>query len=116
MHELGIVFHAIDILEETARQHGISRITRVTLELGEVSGVVTEFFEDAWKWATDKRDLLRDAQLDIKTLPAITVCNSCGRTYPTVAHGRICPYCQSEDTELLCGRELNIAEIECPDV
>ena len=31
------------------------------------------------------------------TVPAVTVCNTCGKTYGTVEHGRICPYCHSED-------------------
>lgn len=30
-------------------------------------------------------------------------------------HGRICPYCHSEDTELLRGRELEIRSIEAVD-
>ena len=49
------------------------------------------------------------------TVPAVTVCNACGKTYGTVEHGRICPYCHSEDTELLRGRELEIRSIEAVD-
>ena len=113
MHELGIVFHTIDILEDVASEHELTRITRVTLELGEVTGVVTDLFEEAWRWACDKRDLLRDAELEIVTITAVTICNACEKTYATVEHGRICPYCQSPDTELLSGRELNIRDIEC---
>jgi len=52
------------------------------------------------------------AELKIETLPAVTVCNACGKTYGTVEHGRICPYCESEDTVLLKGNEMSIKEIE----
>ena len=40
MHELGIVFHIIRTVEDVARQNDVARIQRVTLQLGEVSGVV----------------------------------------------------------------------------
>ncbi len=102
----------VDLLEDAAREHGLSRIAKVTISLGEVSGVVTDFFEDAWLWASGKSDLLRDAELEIYQTEAITVCNACGKTYPTVAHGRICPHCQSPDTQLLCGNEMEICSIE----
>ena len=40
MHELGIVFHIIRSVEEVGRENRIRRVSAVTLELGEVSGVV----------------------------------------------------------------------------
>ena len=112
MHELGIVFHMVDLLEETAREHGLTRIAKVTVDLGEVSGVLTEFFEDAWVWASDRNDLLRGAELEIYQIDAVTVCNSCGKTYGTVEYGRVCPFCSSVDTVLLRGNEMEIREIE----
>lgn len=112
MHELGIVFHMVDLLKETGQEHGLQHIARVRVDLGEVSGVVTDFFEDAWQWASDKSDLLRGAKLEICQIDAVTICNDCGKTYGTVAHGRICPYCQSPNTELLRGNELEIREVE----
>ena len=35
MHELGIVFHIIRTVEDVARQNDVTRIQRVTLQLGE---------------------------------------------------------------------------------
>ena len=116
MHELGIVFHVIDRLEELAEENGVSRISKVTLEIGEVSGVVHEYLTDCWAWAVNgsrvRSDVLRGSELVIEPLPAVTVCNSCGKTYPTVSHGRICPFCRSEDTVLVSGNEMSIKEME----
>lgn len=112
MHELGVVFSMIEVLKETAEEQGLSRIYKVSVDLGEVSGVVTDFFQDAWQWASGKDDLIRGAELEVNTVEAVTVCNACGRTYGTVEHGRICPYCGSPDTELLRGRELLIRSVE----
>ena len=112
MHELGIVFHIRDLLVDVAREQQLTRIAKVVVDLGEVSGVVTDLLEDAWRWAADKTDVLNGAELDVHVVDAVTVCNDCGRTYPTVAHGRICPHCGSPHTELLRGNEMEIREIE----
>ena len=102
MHELGIVFHIIRTVEDVARQNDVTRIRRVTLQLGEVSGVVESYLQDCWKWAAAKSELL----------PGVTVCEDCGQQYPTVQFGRTCPHCQSPRTHLLQGHEMLIKEIE----
>lgn len=112
MHELGVVFAAIDTLKDLARENDLASITKVTIRLGEVSGIIQDYFADCWRWASAREDLLSDSELVIETIPAITICNSCGRTYETVRHGRICPFCQSPDTVLVTGNEVEIKEIE----
>ena len=115
MHELGIVYHIMREVEDVARANAIARVSSVTLRLGEVSGVVPELLQDAWRWTADRTETCAGAELAIETLPARTRCNACGEVYATVEHGRVCPACQSEDTELVCGQEIAIKEIEVPD-
>lgn len=112
MHELGIVFHIMDSLEKIAEENAITQIQKVTMELGEVSAVIPHYLTDCWQWAIKKRELFHECQLEIETLPAVTWCDGCRKEYPTVEHGRICPYCGSEKTWLLRGNEVNIKEIE----
>lgn len=112
MHELGIVFHVIKSVEQVAEDNKLEKVSAVVLELGEVSGVVPDYLTDCWKWAAAKTELVEGSELRIETLSAITHCDGCGRDYPTVAHGKICPRCGSENTWLLTGNEMNIKEIE----
>ena len=112
MHELGIVFHIIRTVEDVAKQNDVTCIRRVTLQLGEVSGVVESYLQDCWKWAAAKTDLLPSAELTVETIPAITQCRACGQQYETVRYGRTCPHCQSPDTYLVQGNEMLIKEIE----
>ena len=112
MHELGIVYHIMDSLEEVAKEHDVTSIHSVTVQVGEVSAVVPHYLTDCWAWAVKKRPLLAECEMKIETLPAVTWCDGCKREYPTVAHGRICPNCGSESTWLLKGNELSIKEIE----
>ena len=115
MHELGIVTHVIRSVEEVVAQHSLTSVSSVTLEIGEVSGVVPGYLTDCWNWAVKISDLLRGSVLKTEMFPAVTQCGGCGRTYPTVENGKICPHCGSEDTWLLTGNELSIKEIHVPE-
>ncbi|BBF44885.1 [NiFe] hydrogenase nickel incorporation protein HypA [Lachnospiraceae bacterium KM106-2] len=112
MHELGVTFHIMDSLEKVAAEDNVEEITKVTLELGEVSTVLEDYLTNCWKWAAAKRPLFKNAELIVEKLPAITYCQACQKTYPTVEFGKICPHCQSPETYLLQGNEFNIKEIE----
>ena len=46
MHELNIVTYVIDQVKEIAAQNELTEIDSVTLELGEVSGVVSDYLKD----------------------------------------------------------------------
>lgn len=112
MHELGIVFHMIDTLEEVAEQNELTVIQKVSLNLGEVSGVLPDYLADCWNWAVRRTQVLNGAVLDVHTIEAVTVCNDCGKTYPTVPQGKSCPHCASANTVLLQGNEIEIDTIE----
>lgn len=112
MHELGIVFHMIKTVERIAEENALSSVFSVTLELGEVSGVVPHELTSCWNWAVAQTELMPTAKLQIETIPAVTLCESCNHTYPTVPQGRICPLCGSGETVLVRGNEINLKEIE----
>ena len=115
MHEMGIILHLAKSLEETAEQEKIKKITRVTLEVGEVSGIMTDYFTDCWDYFKKRHPVLDTAELELLTIPAVTFCGSCEKTYPTVQYGRTCPNCGSGETWLIQGNECIIKEIEVED-
>lgn len=112
MHELGVVFYVVRDVKEVAEKNDVQRVNSVTLEIGEVSGVVHELLTDCWNWAAKKEPLLDGARLVIETIPAVTHCDDCGQDYETVKYAKVCPHCGSEHTWLVQGNEFNIKEIE----
>ena len=114
MHELGVVFHIIKDLESVAAANNVDKISKVTLQLGEVSTVIPHYLTDCWKWASAKNELVNGAELIIEPIPAVTWCEDCEREYGTVEHGRTCPYCGGGNTYLLRGNEFMIKDIEVP--
>ena len=112
MHELGIVFHILRTVNEVVERNALHEVASVTLELGEVSGVVPELLTDCWRWAVQKEEgAVRGAELQIEQIEAVTICTDCQKTYATVQSGRICPHCGSENTFLQKGNEIAVKQI-----
>lgn len=113
MHELGIVFSIIKEVDAIAEQNKVKEVNEVTLEIGEVSGVVPSYLTDCWKWAVLHRSkYMKNCSLSIITLKAKTFCENCEKSYDTIKHGKTCPHCGSTKTYLITGRETNIKDIK----
>lgn len=112
MHELGIVIEVVKQVEQLAKENDVEKVTRLTLEVGEVSGVVKEYFEDAFKWFTKKSTYMKECELDYVTIQGISYCEDCKKTYPTTKYGKECPFCHSQKTYLVSGQEVKIKDIQ----
>ena len=112
MHELGVVFHVLDQVEDIAKQNNVKHVNSVTLEIGTVSGIVPSYLEDCWKWAVEKHEVTTSCKLKIEKIQAITHCEDCGEDYNTIIYAKTCPKCKSENTYLIQGNEFVIKEIE----
>lgn len=111
MHELGIVTHVINTIEETCTEDHLTHVGSVTLQIGEVSGIVPSYLTDCWKWAAEKSEVLKGSELKIEMTEAITDCLDCHQSYRTVEYGKECPFCHSTHTVLNHGTECSIKEI-----
>ena len=112
MHELGIVMQVIEQVDNVAAESKVEKVTKVLMEIGEVSSVIPEIFTDAFDWAKKRSNYLKDAELELVILEGITYCRDCKKTYRTVEFAKKCPHCGSMDTYLVTGNEINIKSIE----
>ncbi len=112
MHELGVVFHVIDEIEDLAQKNNVEHVNKVTLQIGTVSGIIPDYLVDCWNWAVTKHDIMTKCELIIEKIEAVTHCEACGRDYNTIVYGKTCPHCGSTDTYLLQGNEFMIKEME----
>ena len=116
MHELGIVFSIIKQVEKVCEENNVKNVKEVTLEIGEVSGIVNSYLSDCWKWAVDNRSkYMVGCKLNIITIKAKSFCEDCEESYDTVEHGKTCPKCGSKNTYLLTGNETVIKNIAVSD-
>ena len=112
MHELGTVIYVIEQVEKIAAENKLTSVNSITLQVGEVSAIIPAYLADFWKFARKRSELLKETELKIETLQAITFCQDCGKTYPTMKYAKQCPYCKSYNTFLITGNEYIIKEIE----
>ena len=112
MHELGIVLNVIDRVEEIAKENNVKKVTKLTLEIGEVSSIVPSYFSDCFEWAKKKTDYMKDTELEMIILEGLSYCRDCKKTYKTTEYAKKCPPCGSDDTYLVTGDEMRIKDIE----
>ena len=112
MHELGIVFNITKQIDEIAKENKVNKVISLTVEVGEVSTVVPEYFKDCFEWAKKKTEYLKDCKLNLVVLSALSYCEDCKQTYNTVQYGKTCPHCKSEHTYLVSGNEVKMKQIE----
>ena len=112
MHELGLVNYVVREVDKVAKENGVEKVKSVTLEFGEVSGIVTSYLYDYWNWYTKKYPIFEGSELYCEEIPAVTWCDDCKITYSTVAYGKTCPRCGSGHTWLIRGNEMRIKSVE----
>lgn len=112
MHELGLVNYVVKEVDKIAKENGVDKIKSVTLEFGEVSGIVSSYLYNYWDWYTKKHKLLEGTELKCEEIPAVSTCGDCNIPYDTVAYGKTCPKCGGGNTWLIRGNEMRIKSIE----
>ena len=116
MHELGIMTGVVDAVEKTARDAGAEKVIRVDLSVG----VMTEAIEDSLYFAFEalsEKSFLEGAKLHITMVKPRSRCMTCGAEYEHDRFHMTCPKCNSYDTKLIAGKELQIdsIEVDIPD-
>ncbi|MFR3452266.1 MAG: hydrogenase maturation nickel metallochaperone HypA [Collinsella sp.] len=91
-------------------------MSSVTLELGEVPGIIPSYLTDCWNWARSKNDLMRGAELGHRvrfrrSLP----CEAAGRPMGRSSTAARAPTAEASGHILLQGNETTIGEIATPD-
>ena len=112
MHELGIVVHVIKQIEQLAKEKNVNKVVELTLEVGEVSGVVKEYFVDAFDWAKKRTEYMKECKLNYITIEGISYCQDCKETFKTTTYGKACPICGKENTYLITGRDVAIRDVK----
>ncbi len=111
MHELSMAESLIGILLDEARNHGIERISKIKLQVGELSAVVPDSLTFCFELVS--RDTIAEgAVLEIENIPVVARCDKCDLSFQVQNSVFLCPRCDEPVFELLSGRELSVTSIE----
>jgi hydrogenase nickel incorporation protein HypA/HybF len=111
MHEMALCESIRTTLEEQSRAQRFSRVARVRLEVGPLSGVEVE----ALRFGFDvvmKGSVAEGALLEVMECPAEAWCMSCAEIVPIKARFDACGRCGSHQLQVTAGEELRIKELE----
>ncbi len=111
MHELAITQSILDIAKKAAREHDAKKVQSVRIMLGEYSGVVPQCIQYYFD-VISKDTVAEGAVLDIRRLPVVIHCNTCGKENEIERLHVSCPLCGSTDLKLIQGREFYIESME----
>lgn len=113
MHEISLVQGLLQQLRDIAEQHNTSRVLKVTMVIGPLSGVVIDSFRFGFDVLSKGDDLVRNARLEIVVPEASYRCSGCGHAERTAGQRpRRCSACG--DTLLIGegGDDLILQQVE----
>ena len=101
----------LQIVEETARHHGASRVRAVHLMIGRLSHVEPEALTFSFEVVT-RNSIAQDAQLEIHTSEGVAWCMECSDTVSLDRLGDACPRCAGYQLQVTGGDEMRVRDIE----
>lgn len=113
MHELSIMSNILDIVIEFAEKYNAKSVAKINLSVGELSDLIPEWMQTYFDFVS-KDTIAEKAELNIERIPTVIRCKECG-TETTIKRENLqfsCTNCDSDDVELLSGREFTIQSIE----
>ena len=113
MHELGICDALLKMVRNIAEEEELEVISRITVEVGSLSGVVPAYMSDCWVAVTDGTEL-QDTEFVIEDLPGTAQCMDCGEEFTADVNDLRCPKCRGNKLVPLTGRDLTLKEILAP--
>lgn len=109
MHELSLLQGVLRTVEREAQKNDLTRVTQITLEIGELSSVVPEYIARCFPVAF-AGTILENARLHIERVPALCRCRNCAHEYPMGDTSGLCPACGGAG-ELIAGTDFVIKQI-----
>lgn len=111
MHELSLATAMVAQIAEVAAREGSTRVTRVEVEMGALSGVEREPFEFAFPIAAEGSVAAR-AELVIHEIPVTVRCRDCGAESALDDIILVCPACSGVAVKVVAGRDFLIRSLE----
>lgn len=111
MHEMAIAQSLIEILREEMQKHGVTKLKRVHVMHGALSGVVPDALSQAFSVLTMGTNM-SEAYLELEEVPLKLKCADCGAEFSPVEDLLLlmpCPNCGEEiGHQVIEGKELYI--------
>ena len=112
MHELGIMVDVLDTALRVAEQNGGKKVTKITLKIGVMSGILPEYVQSFFD-VISKDTIAKGTQIIIDPDPAVFVCRKCGEktVYDALGPEYVCKACGSQALRMTSGCGFQIVNV-----
>jgi len=111
MHEMALAQGILDIVTEAARAHNATRITAVTVRIGDLSHVEPQALRFGFEVVT-RDTLAQDAALKILRVPGKAHCMICDQDVTIASRADPCPQCGKSQLLIVEGDDMAVQELE----
>ena len=111
MHEMSICQALMDQVERIVNEQGASKVDRILLSIGPLSGVEPELLSRAYE-VSRAGTVAENAELEIESGPIVVECRSCGASGNAGVSRLVCPSCGDWQVNLTQGDELLLLRLE----
>ncbi|MGB5492147.1 MAG: hydrogenase maturation nickel metallochaperone HypA [Woeseiaceae bacterium] len=111
MHELSVCLSLMQQVENIARERDASRVTKIVLAIGPLSGVEAELLRHAYPMAA-AGSIAENAELVMETSPIVVRCSQCDVETTVAPNKLLCGSCGDFRTRVVSGDELTLMRVE----
>lgn len=111
MHEFSIVNALLEMCEKNAKANEATKITRVEVKIGKLSGVEPYLLETAFN--TFKEQTICDgAEFVVHLQDLVIQCHTCNAQSTLSKNEFACPTCKGTDVSVVDGEEMMLMRLE----
>ncbi len=111
MHELSVCLSLLEQVQTIAAERGASRVTRIELKVGPLSGVESELLRSAWPMAS-AGTIAAGAEFLVDEAGITVRCGACEAETPARANRLVCGACGDFHTTVISGDEMILQRVE----
>jgi len=111
MHEFSLCQSIVSIVAKQVKASNFEKVTKVTLEVGNLSGVDLDSLI-FWMPTVAKGTLLDNVEIKVDNDIAKAKCKNCGNIFEIINLFDACHQCNSYEKDILNGQQMNVKSIE----
>lgn len=111
MHELSVCLALMDQVRRIAAEHGATRVERIVLQVGPLSGIEPALLKNAFPLASAGTPA-DGASLVIEGSPVEVTCTVCGAVSEALPNRLLCAACGDFRTRVTSGEEMTLVSLE----
>lgn len=111
MHEYSIVQSLIESCEDHAEQNNATKVNKVVVKIGVMSGVEPSLLETAFETFKEKT-ICGDAEFIMNIQNVVIKCKSCEKESTLDKLEYYCPICKSIELDIIDGEDMFLMQLE----